>query len=1736
MTPYEVLQKLKLFIDPKTKDISLIEINNFITQFENEFIKPDFYIENDLVESFLTFNHVITNLFYICNKTTDNLIRKLSSNDEKIRPLDVQSAIKILSIFSGFNTITLDYEFLFEKYNFLTSYWYFQILNNRVFTNNNYVLKIKEHLENIKYLKDPIAFSKASISSYFSITYLSPEHEKILKEKINSFAKTIFSNQKYKSTKFDKPNNSNKKKIAIISNFLYGNHAINRCFFNYIKDLSINHDLTLICSGDIQKVDISIFKSIINIDLSSDGKLLSKLVNNDFDIVFFPEVGMSIESIILSNIRIAPIQIAGYGHPVSTWGSEIDYFLIGSDVENIEKANENYYEKLIVIPKRGVISYIPEKVESEKNKSDNLIIGLPHTIQKLNYEFVNTLKIILSKSNKKIIFRFFPSTRNTIEKMLLKKDLNTILGEDNIEIIDSTNTNEYLKLISECSLIIDSFHFGGHNTVLDGLSQGVPVLVLEGEKAYNKFGSSLLRDCNLDSLICKRVNELIIKAIKLINNNSVLDKVTEQIKSIDLHDLLKEDKESFLFVFENISNQEKKRNIVIEKIKSKINNEVILICNIEGQRSIKNEINKLFYQGKFLELSNLFLDLLLFFGYKNENYKLPEAKEFLVSFLDIFIKKEFVISKELYELFIVENMTIYLLNKIILNENTDKYLKEIISQEPYNNNLDNHLTKVLTLYSIQNDINIDIKSFFKTNSYLSSVWYWRVFYNKNYSSEKNLNFIKSHIDLISEIDGQLDFIDRIVHAYFISTYVSDKDNILKNKINKLIQNNFKNIHFSNTPNKRKIAVASYFWYKEHSVYRVLYPFIEYLSKFYDLTFIKLGNSRFSDDNNIFSDIKNINYTNRFLNISEINENDFCAIIYPDIGMSMESVILSNLRIAPVQIACYGHPVSTFGSEIDYFFVGEDTEDLQNLQNNYSERTVVLPFNSLKPLNIQNINIENNKLNSDFFIISCLASTQKLNNDFILVLKKIIESSKKKILIRFFCTEKFNIVVEDLRIDLNNILGKDNIEVYGALDYKSYLEICSQSDIVIDSYPFGGFNTFIDSLYLKKPFLVIESDKAYGKFASSALKRFGLDELVCKRSNELIVKVLKLVNNEKYLNNIRQKIEKCPTNLIFGRSDELLFKEAIDYILNSKKLNNSNEPIRLSEYFLIDNEGLLKKFEYYLNTKNLLDDKNNYEEIKDFFISFLDNFIKDDFIILENEINSFLNLSPSIGYLAKIFDIKNTDKYIEKIIDVYNPKIKNITHLTKNLTLYSFNNKINFDYKVFFDFEKTISSYWYWECFAFTSYNSELVKNRIEHHLESFNFIENYLLGQIDVSKFAYFYITYSYPKKERIIKEKINSLIKKSFNNNNLIHNTNKRKIGIVSEFLRPRHAVRRSLYKFIEYLANEYDLYLINIGNLDFIPDNKVFKDTYIVKYKDKKLNINDFPRDLNVIYYPDIGMNAESILLSNIRLAPIQIAGYGHPVSTFGSEIDYFIGGEKVEDKNKANENYSETLVLLNGMGVTPEYPLYDNTLNTNLNEFIIACPWTIQKINYQHLLTLKEIISNVDKKVKLRFFIGIQKTPLYYYSKLEIEEVFDSCEVEVIGATNYDDYMKKISECSISLEPFHFGGYNIVVDSIFLRKPVITFSGEKGYNNFASYLLKKLNLDDLVSNSKEEFINNSIKLISDDIYRAKITDKIKKINLEDELFNKNELDNFNNAFKYIIEKHNDIKQSNSSYIIPQ
>src|SRR5262245_4102755 len=71
-----------------------------------------------------------------------------------------------------------------------------------------------------------------------------------------------------------------------------------------------------------------------------------------------------------------------------------------------------------------------------------------------------------------------------------------------------------------------------------------------------------------------------------------------------------------------------------------------------------------------------------------------------------------------------------------------------------------------------------------------------------------------------------------------------------------------------------------------------------------------------------------------------------------------------------------------------------------------------------------------------------------------------------------------------------------------------------------------------------------------------------------------------------------------------------------------------------------------------------------------------------------------------------------------------------------------------------------------------------------------------------------------------------------------------------------------------------------------------------------------------MDVLVYPEIGMDATTAKLASLRLAPVQATSWGHPETSGLPTIDHYLSAEALEPAD-ANAHYSEALELLPGTG---------------------------------------------------------------------------------------------------------------------------------------------------------------------------------------------------------------------------
>lgn len=522
---------------------------------------------------------------------------------------------------------------------------------------------------------------------------------------------------------------------------------------------------------------------------------------------------------------------------------------------------------------------------------------------------------------------------------------------------------------------------------------------------------------------------------------------------------------------------------------------------------------------------------------------------------------------------------------------------------------------------------------------------------------------------------------------------------------------------------------------------------------------------------------------------------------------------------------------------------------------------------------------------------------------------------------------------------------------------------------------------------------------------------------------------------------------------------------------------------------------------------------------DLFVeNFLNIFCSPTFVVPPKAINVLLGLHPTITNVVALSSFQTTRQWLLTLGD--SPLERH-----KAMVLYNARHPRSGAPAKFFAADPGMASKWwsaYWSS-ANCMVDSTTYQSLVTHAAET----DERLVLKNDYTRAAYFFASYFSDTAEKKVKTTLNRLSREKMSRAVIRNHPDPHRIAVISGKWTREHAVHKSIKPLVDSLAGHYHLTLVHLGAEVEGMDTEQFDEVLHVKQVDGRLDLKEVEHNrFGLAFYPDIGMNLESVLLSNVRLAPIQVTAYGHPCSTRGSAIDYFIGGRAVELPEKAAENYSERLVCIPGIGAHPVLPprepaglpLPDGPLRIN-------CSWSMQKINYPMVGLLQRILARSDRPIRFQLFAsgklmlqGTQFAVLYHdlVDALGEKNVLPYCQMP------YEVYMKSMGLGAFALDAYPFGGYNTVLDSLYLGKPIVTLQGTQAANRLASAVLKQFGLDELVAESEDHYVERTLRLIDDTGYRDSLVQRIGQLRIKERLAGAEHPEAFRRAIDYLIENH--------------
>jgi len=253
-----------------------------------------------------------------------------------------------------------------------------------------------------------------------------------------------------------------------------------------------------------------------------------------------------------------------------------------------------------------------------------------------------------------------------------------------------------------------------------------------------------------------------------------------------------------------------------------------------------------------------------------------------------------------------------------------------------------------------------------------------------------------------------------------------------------------------------------------------------------------------------------------------------------------------------------------------------------------------------------------------------------------------------------------------------------------------------------------------------------------------------------------------------------------------------------------------------------------------------------------------------------------------------------------------------------------------------------------------------------------------------------------------------------------------------------------------------------------------------------------------LDVLIYPEVGMDRTTLALANLRLAERQFAGWGHPETTGLPTIDYYLSGEAFEPVH-AQEHYSERLVRLPNFGVyyrpyaVASTPVNFSELGIPGDRPTFVCPGTPFKYRPEDDGVLVDIARRVGR-CTLVFF---KHDRAEYSSKLRrrLSAAFEAAGLDPAEHLLWIPWLPRpaflgfLQQADVYLDTIGFSGFNTMMQAVQANLPGVAHAGRFMRGRLGSGILTRLGLTELVARQSTEYVDIAVKLAQDVDYNARM-----------------------------------------------
>jgi predicted O-linked N-acetylglucosamine transferase (SPINDLY family) len=333
-------------------------------------------------------------------------------------------------------------------------------------------------------------------------------------------------------------------------------------------------------------------------------------------------------------------------------------------------------------------------------------------------------------------------------------------------------------------------------------------------------------------------------------------------------------------------------------------------------------------------------------------------------------------------------------------------------------------------------------------------------------------------------------------------------------------------------------------------------------------------------------------------------------------------------------------------------------------------------------------------------------------------------------------------------------------------------------------------------------------------------------------------------------------------------------------------------------------------------------------------------------------------------------------------------------------------------------------------------------------------------------------------------------------------------RVGIVSSYIHD-HAVWHALIKgWLRHLdRTRFELDVFHIGSTQDA-------ETLIARESADKFiqgvgNLQNWAETIlaqrpEVLIYPDVGMDTLTIKLAGLRLAPVQMTSWGHPETSGLPTMDYYLSAADFESDD-SGAYYTERLLRLPHLGCSYQRLAVEHAA-LDLARLGLAGdhPLLLSAGSpYKYAPQFDWIYPAIARG------IGPCKLVFFTYFIREMSEIFQQRLQRAFtqAGVDYDAHVAFIPwlprpafygllrHAEVYLDTLGFSGFNTAMQAIECGLPIVTREGRFLRGRFASGILRRMGLADLVVQTENDYIALAVRLARDTAFRHGVRRRIEQ-----------------------------------------